>query len=312
MSSRKHKSRKRTRSRSPSSRQNSVASHDAQSESSSPKRRRDLEEDTLQRILHSIESFSGRIDSLETRSNQLESATSTDLDALSLMADDTPSLMELDVPLTSNKSLETSSSSIRAPIEPIEAPIESLKAPIEPIKAPIEPDKAPKDSSKSADEAVSLDHGLFDPVAQPISWKPSSSFSNFLESNFRRKLTYQQALVILEDWAIPEVDSLSAPKLDQQLLNQVPSKLKRYAQERDKEMFTLQRALLNTTGPLCGLHDCIENGSTPSYEEIKLALEQALCLLGSANTQLSILRRQRVLASINKPSLGFLEMIFPH
>ncbi|KAL9964636.1 hypothetical protein ACROYT_G028306 [Oculina patagonica] len=312
MSSKKHKSRKRTRSRSPSSRQNSVASHDAQSESSSPKRRRDLEEDTLQRILHSIESLSGRIDSLETRSNQLESATSTDLDALSLMADDTPSLMELDVPLTSNKSLETSSSSIRAPIEPIEAPIESLKAPIEPIKAPIEPDKAPKDSSKTADEAVSLDHGLFDPVAQPTSWKPSSSFSNFLESNFRRKLTYQQALVILEGWAIPEVDCLSAPKLDQQLLNQVPSKLKRYAQERDKEMFTLQRALLNTTGPLCGLHDCIENGSTPSYEEIKLALEQALCLLGSANTQLSILRRQRVLASINKSRINLAELPLPN
>ena len=324
MSSRKHKSRKRTRSRSPSSRQNSVSSHDAQSESSPPKRRRDLEEDTLQRILHSIESLSGRLDSLESRSNQLESAMNTDIDALSLMTDDTPSLMEINVPLTTNKSLETSSSPIRAPIEPIEAPIEPIEAPVEPIKAPVEPVKAPKDSIKTADEAASLDHGLFDPVAQSTSWKPSSSFSKFLESNFRRKLTYQQSLVILEDWATPEVDSLSAPKLDQQLLNQVPSKLKRYVQERDKEMFTLQRALLNSTAPLCGLHDCIENGSAPSYEEIKLALEQALCLLGSANTHLSILQRQGVLASINKSrinlaelplpnaSLGFLEMIFPH
>ena len=305
MSSRKHKSRKRTRSRSPSSRQNSISSHDAQSESSPPKRRRDLEEDTLQRILHSIESLSGRLDSLESRSNQLESATNTDIDALSLMADDTPSLMEINVPLTTNKSLETSSSPIRAPIEPIEAPIE-------PIEAPVEPVKAPKDSSKTADEAASLDHGLFDPVAQSTSWKPSSSFSKFLESNFRRKLTYQQSLVILEDWATPEVDSLSAPKLDQQLLNQVPSKLKRYVQERDKEMFTLQHALLNSTAPLCGLHDCIENGSAPSYEEIKLALEQALCLLGSANTHLSILRRQRVLASINKSRINLAELPLPN
>ena len=137
MSSRKHKSRKRTRSRSPSSRQNSVSSHDAQSESSPPKRRRDLEEDTLQRILHSIESLSGRLDSLESRSNQLESATNTDIGSLSLMADDTPSLMEINVPLTTNKSLETSSSPIRAPIEPIEAPIEPIEAPVEPIKAPV-------------------------------------------------------------------------------------------------------------------------------------------------------------------------------
>ena len=96
------------------------------------------------------------------------------------------------------------------------------------------------------------------------------------------------------------MDSLSAPKLDQQLLNQVPSKLKRYVQERDKEMFTLQRALLNSTG------------SAPSYEEIKLALEQALRLLGSANTHLSILRRQRVLASINKSRINLAELPLPN
>ena len=77
-------------------------------------------------------------------------------------------------------------------------------------------------------------------------------------------------------------------------------------------MFTLQRALLNSTAPLCGLHDCIENGSAPSYEEIKLALELALCLLGSANTHLSILRRQRVLASINKSRINLAELPLPN
>ena len=55
-------------------------------------------------------------------------------------------------------------------------------------------------------------------------------------------------------------------------------------------MFNVQRAFLNATGPLCGLHDCIENDSAPTYEEIKVPLEQALCLVGSANAQLSILR----------------------
>ena len=65
-------------------------------------------------------------------------------------------------------------------------------------------------------------------------------------------------------------------------------------------MLNAQRAFLNATGPLYGLHYCIENDSAPTCEEIKAALEQALCLLGSANTQLSILRRQRVLAAINR------------
>ena len=54
-------------------------------------------------------------------------------------------------------------------------------------------------------------------------------------------------------------------------------------------MFNVQRTFLNATGPLCGLHEFIENDSNPSYEEIKVALEQALCLLGSANAHPSIL-----------------------
>ena len=66
--------------------------------------------------------------------------------------------------------------------------------------------------------------------------------------------------------------------------------MKKFVQERDKEIFNVEHAFLNATGPLCGLHDCIENDSATTYDEIKVALEQALCLLGSANVQLSILR----------------------
>ena len=65
------------------------------------------------------------------------------------------------------------------------------------------------------------------------------------------------------DWATPEVDTLSALKLDQKLLNQVPFKVKTFVQEKDKEMFNVQRAFLNATGTLGGLHDCIENDSNP-------------------------------------------------
>jgi len=92
----------------------------------------------------------------------------------------------------------------------------------------------------------------------------------------------------MDDWATPEVDALSAPKLHQQF------KVKKSVQERDKNMFNVQCAFLIATGPLCGLRDCIENDSAPSYEEIKVAFEKALCLLSSANDQLSILRRQRI------------------
>jgi len=98
-------------------------------------------------------------------------------------------------------------------------------------------------------------------------------------------LSYQSSLVILDDWATPEVDALSALKLEQQF------KVKKFVQERDKEMFNVQCAILIATGPLCGLHDCIKNDAAPLYEEIKVAFEQVLCLLGSANAQMCILKR---------------------
>jgi len=119
-------------------------------------------------------------------------------------------------------------------------------------------------------------------------------------------LSNQQSLVILDEWATPELDALSAPKFDQQF------KVKKFVQETDKEIFNVQCAFLITTSPLCDLHDCIENDSAPSYEEIKVAFEQALCLLGSANAQLSILRRQRVLAAINRSRTNLAELPLPN
>jgi len=77
MSHRGHKSRKRSRSWSPSSRQNSVSSPDVHHEGSPPKRRKD-ESDSLQKILQSIERLSNRIDSLESRANQPETIADTD------------------------------------------------------------------------------------------------------------------------------------------------------------------------------------------------------------------------------------------
>ena len=209
ISHRRHKSHKRTCSRSPSSRQNSISSPDVHHEGSPPKRHKD-ENDPLQKILQSIEHLSNRIDLLESRANQPETIADTD-DVLSIMTGEMSGL-EISEPLATEASFKTANTPIGAPVEP--------------IQAPVVPTKAPTESSKTSDEAensanTSDDHGLFDPVAKSTSWKPLTSFSKFLDTNFWRKLSYQQSLVIMDDWATPEVDALSAPKLDQQLLNQV-------------------------------------------------------------------------------------------
>ena len=66
----------------------------------------------------------------------------------------------------------------------------------------------------------------------------------------------------------------------------------------------VQRALLTTTGPLSSLHDALSSGTQVPTEEIKCVVEQKLCLLGSANHQLSVLRRRKVLGNINREEIN--------
>jgi len=94
-----------------------------------------------------------------------------------------------------------SEASFNSATTPVGARIESI---VGPIQAPVTPTKAPKESSKTSDEAEtsaksSDDRRLFDSFAKSTSWKPSVSFSKFLDTNFRRKLSYQQSLVIMDE-----------------------------------------------------------------------------------------------------------------
>ena len=153
----------------------------------------------------------------------------------------------------------------------------------------------------------------YDPDASSTSWKPSTDFSAFLEKNFRRKLSYDQVLDILEVSSVPAVDALASPSLDTNIPNQIPNfQTKKYVQERDKELASVQRALLNATGPLCCLHDALESNESIPSEDLKLMLEQPLCLLGSSNYQLSALRRKKVLAAINKTKISLGDLPLPN
>jgi len=187
MSHRRQKSRKRSRSRSPSSRQNSVLSPDLHYEAASPPKRRKDENNSLQKILQSIERLFNRRDSFESRANQVETIADIDNDALSIMAGETSGL-EISESLVTEASFKTATTPVGALVEPI-------KAPVKPIQAPVAPTKAPTESSKTSDEAEnslksSDDHELCDPVAKSTSWKPSASFSKFLDTNFRRKSSF--------------------------------------------------------------------------------------------------------------------------
>ena len=136
----------------------------------------------------------------------------------------------------------------------------------------------------------------YDPDASVTCWKPSKDFSSFLEKNFRWKLSYDQVLDVLETNSVSSVDALASPTLDLAIINQISNPLsKKHVQERDKEIVSVQRSVLDATGPLCCLHDALESNDNinVSNKDVKFMLEQALCLLGSANYQISVLRRKK-------------------
>ena len=74
----------------------------------------------------------------------------------------------------------------------------------------------------------------------------------------------------------------------------------------------VQRALLNTTGSLCSLHETLSSENQVPPEEIKCIVDKTLWLLGSTNHQLSVLRRKKVLANINKEKISLTDQPLPN
>ena len=130
------------------------------------------------------------------------------------------------------------------------------------------------------DETQTSASGLYDPETLASSWSTSDEFRTFLEKNFRRKLTFAQVCDILEHQKIPAVEALAAPTLDtpKAMVNHIAHNNKKFVQERDKELAVIQRAMLNVTGPLCMLHDRLEQKFVLDPTDLKLLVEQSLRL----------------------------------
>ena len=115
---------------------------------------------------------------------------------------------------------------------------------------------------------------LYDPDSQYYSWEPRSIITAFLQKASVGSLSYDQVSDILDNYSIPSVDCLFSPTLDNSILNQVfPPKSRKYTQKRDKELASVQRAMLNITGPLCFLHDSLTSNKIIPPEDIRTILE---------------------------------------
>lgn len=171
--------------------------------------------------------------------------------------------------------------------------------------------QSPEDTQPNAQASASAS-SLYDPDSTKSSWEPQKELSTFLEKQFRRKLTYD-VCEILDNYSVPSVDCLFTPTLDPSVVNQINlTQTNKYVQDRGKEMAVVQRALLNTSGPLRSLHVALSSGTQVPVEEIKCIAEQTLCLLGSTNHQLSVLRGKKVLANIKKEKVSLADQPLPN
>ena len=226
--------------------------------------------------------------------------SSVDTDSLSVM-------VHSDEELVSD--CEDLDAALKPPVRANEPPIRANKPPTKVSEPQSRANKTPDEAVKRPNApVVSANTGdLYDPDSQHPSWEPQADLTAFLEKHFRRKLSYDQVSDILDSYSIPSVDCLFSPTMDNSVLNQIsPLKSRKYTQERDKELASVQRSRLNIAGPLCCLHNALCSDQDVSKDDIKSILEQSLCLLGSANFQFSALRRKKIFVAINKDKIGWL------
>ena len=143
----------------------------------------------------------------------------------------------------------------------LKPPVRANEPPVRANELPTTVSEPQSGATKPPDEAVKRPNGptvsantgdLYNPDSQHPSWEPQADLTAFLEIHFRRKLSYDQVSDILDSYSISSVDCLFSPTLDNSVLNQIsPLKSRKYTQERDKELASVQRSMLNITGPLC-------------------------------------------------------------
>ena len=124
--------------------------------------------------------------------------------------------------------------------------------------------------------------------------------TGFLEKHFNRCLADSEREEILNDFPKPNTPVLNAPKLDEDMVDQLKSKGKDPHFGQERVLFKLQEALLDVSGPLmCLWADLTNPRAEVSRKETVLFTQRALVLLGSASNAINLERRKIAWARIN-------------
>ena len=141
----------------------------------------------------------------------------------------------------------------------------------------------------------------FDPSVEPKdSWKPPTSMSSFLEKHFNKTLSEDETSAIMKDFAKPSCKVLSAPKLDDEVKDQLKRKRKDPHFGSEKALFKIQDQLLDVAGPLtCLWADLLNKEANVTGEDTLLLIQRALVLLGNASHSVTLERRKIAWSRLN-------------
>ena len=92
---------------------------------------------------------------------------------------------------------------------------------------------------------------------------------------------------------LPKVEATRTPKMDHVMRSLAPQA----ARSADKELARIQTFVLDSLAPVTAI---LENGLQMSRKEVTEATSAAAILIGNANAQISHLRREKLVTSINK------------
>ena len=168
-------------------------------------------------------------------------------------------------------------------------------------KGPQEDLTEEEDTVQLLEEAEALELVEFDPSVEPKdAWEPPMAMTSFLERHFNRSLEEGEREAILKDFPKPTCKALQAPKLDEQVKQQLKRKGKDPHFGAEKTLFKVQEQVLEVTGPLtCLWADLLNKKAKVTSEDTLLLIQRALVLLGSASHTITLERRKVAWTRIN-------------
>ena len=130
----------------------------------------------------------------------------------------------------------------------------------------------------------------FDPSVEPKdSWEPPKAIAGFLEKQFNRCLEDSEKEAILKDFPKPSCKAVTAPKLDDEVKEQLRRKGRDPHFGSEKTLFEIQEMVLEVAGPLtCLWADLLNKQANITPEDTLLLVQRALVLLGSTSHTISL------------------------